>query len=60
MDRGTWQATSPWGCEEYDTTERLTHTHGLKMIWKIKEIPGKTQGEKECYIEGKEYKRYSK
>ena len=26
MDRGPWQ-TSPWGHEESDTTERLTHTH---------------------------------
>ena len=21
MDRGVWQASSPWGCEESDTTE---------------------------------------
>ena len=30
------------------------------MIWKIKEISGKTQGEKEYDREGKEYKRYTK
>ena len=23
MDRGAWQATSPWGCQELDMTERL-------------------------------------
>ena len=38
----------------------LTHTHRLKMIWKIKEIPGKTQGEKKYGRESKEYKSYSK
>ena len=32
MDRGAWQATSPWGCKESNTTERQsvhsrTHTH---------------------------------
>ena len=27
MDKGAWQATSPWGCQELDMTERLnTHT----------------------------------
>ena len=27
MDRGAWWATSPWGCKQSDTTERLsTHT----------------------------------
>ena len=24
MDRGAWQATSPWGCKESDTAERLS------------------------------------
>ena len=23
MDRGAWQATSPWGCKESDTTEHI-------------------------------------
>ena len=23
MDRGAWKATSPWGCQELDMTERL-------------------------------------
>ena len=23
MDQGAWQATSPWGCQELDMTERL-------------------------------------
>ena len=23
MDKGAWQATSPWGCQELDMTERL-------------------------------------
>ena len=23
MDKGAWQATSPWGCQESDMTERL-------------------------------------
>ena len=23
MDRGAWWATSPWGCKESDSTERL-------------------------------------
>ena len=27
MDRGAWRAYTPWGGEESDTTERLTHTH---------------------------------
>ena len=26
MDREAWQATSPWGRKESDTTEQLTHT----------------------------------
>ena len=26
MDRGAWQAYSPWGCKELDTTEH-THTY---------------------------------
>ena len=24
MDRGAWQATTPWGCKELDTTEGVT------------------------------------
>ena len=28
MEGGAWQATSPWGCKELDTTERL-HFHFL-------------------------------
>ena len=24
MDRGAWQASSPWGCKELDMTEQLT------------------------------------
>ena len=32
MDRGAWQATSPWGCKEADTTEWLTHTHHLHEV----------------------------
>ena len=24
MDRGAWQATSPWGCKESDTTATFT------------------------------------
>ena len=27
MDRGSWQANSPWSHKELDMTERLTHTH---------------------------------
>ena len=27
MDRGAWQATSPWGRKESGTTERLTISH---------------------------------
>ena len=30
MDRGAWQATSPWGCKESDTTERLNNNGTLK------------------------------
>ena len=29
MDRGAWQAYSPWGRKELDTTERLTLLHFL-------------------------------
>ena len=27
MDRGAWQATSPWGHKESDTTEVTQHAH---------------------------------
>ena len=29
MDRGVWQATSPWGRKESDTTEQLKHSTDL-------------------------------
>ena len=29
MDRGAWQATSPWSHKESDTTEQLTVFHML-------------------------------
>ena len=30
MDNGTWQAYSPWGHKEFDTTESLSTAHNLK------------------------------
>ena len=33
MDRGAWQAISPWGCKELDMTERLsTHTDAIIFL----------------------------
>ena len=33
MDRGAWQAYSPWGCKELDTTEQLsTKYHVYKTL----------------------------
>ena len=32
MDRGAWQATSPWGRKELDTTERLTFSLHYEVI----------------------------
>ena len=33
MDRGAWQALSPWGCKELDMTERLsTHTDAIIFL----------------------------
>ena len=45
MDRGAWQATSPWGCQELDMTERLSLTYSSTLAWKIPwtEEPGKLQ-----------------
>ena len=31
MDRGAWQATgSPWGCKQWDMTERLNNNHSAE------------------------------
>ena len=35
MGRGTWQATSPWGRKESDTTEHTQHSH---TSWKTLDI----------------------
>ena len=60
MDRGTWQGYKSMGSQRVRHNWLADTYTGLKMIWKIKEIPGKTQGEKEYDREDKEYKRYSK
>ena len=39
MDRGAWQANSPWNCKESDMTEQLTHTHTLYGNVFLKVIP---------------------
>ena len=39
MNRGAWQAYSPWGDKELDMTHRLsTHTHTHKCIHNSKNI----------------------
>ena len=36
MDRGGWQAYSPWGCKELDTTEQLSiKYHVYKTLFRV-------------------------
>ena len=38
MDGGAWRGYSPWGCKESDTTERLTHSRGRRLLSKEREV----------------------